>query len=502
MTEIQGKLQSFPPPPEDSKDLTDKLYHEYAQNFVKSLTKSLPNDIPSPDTASSLLDRLDPSRHSLSYLLVFHHQIIGLSDKPKDAVPDDFYPGSALWRRACLFLGAFDPVQVRYAGNQWRSVVELLAKAAESANKPLVAIRPIRDAMLRLDPTGATFTSTHVILTRLCLLARAYSLSLPVLDKDVFFFPTHTDHTFLQRSEPIPCASHEISANYITVSSGLTRSFGHREYLKYFLYGGMIYGALKEWGKALHFLTIAISAPSVNTVSLIMVEAYKKWVLFQLLDKGDVPPLPKAVSPHAAKLYKSLARPYDALADAFKAGDYNALKVEAEVGQSVWQMDNNTGLVLQVLRAFQKHSVLKLGSTFAALTMADIANRTHLAAGNLEEVERSVVTLVTQGELNATLLHSTQGSESTMVRFWTAHTKPTADLEDTLRQRLAEEREKLHNLAKNVQGSDYRMELGTEYIDYLRRNQKKRERAARDGGASAGKVTDFDSDEDMMSDLR
>lgn len=142
--------------------------------------------------------------------------------------------------------------------------------------------------MLRLDPTGATFTSTHVILTRLCLLARAYSLSLPVLDKDVFFFPTHTDHTFLQRSEPIPCASHEISANYITVSSGLTRSFGHREYLKYFLYGGMIYGALKEWGKALHFLTIAISAPSVNTVSLIMVEAYKKWVLFQLLDKGDV----------------------------------------------------------------------------------------------------------------------------------------------------------------------------------------------------------------------
>lgn len=52
----------------------------------------------------------------------------------------------------------------------------------------------------------------------------------------------------------------------------------------------------------------------------------------------QVPPLPKAVSPHAAKLYKSLARPYDALADAFKAGDYNALKVEAEVGQSVWQM--------------------------------------------------------------------------------------------------------------------------------------------------------------------
>lgn len=158
--------------------------------------------------------------------------------------------------------------------------------------------------------------------------------------------------------------------------------------------------------------------------------------------------------------------------------------------------------MLQVLRAFQKHSVLKLGSTFAALTIADIVNRTHLAAGNVAEVERSVINLVTRGELNATLLHSTQGSESTMVRFGAADTKPAADLEDTLRKHLVEEREKLYNLAKYVRASDYRMELGTEYIEYLRRNQKKREKAAKDGGGAAGKITDFDFDEDMMSDLR
>lgn len=50
----------------------------------------------------------------------------------------------------------------------------------------------------------------------------------------------------------------------------------------------MVYMALKEWRSALHFLGIVISTPSVSSVSLIMVEAYKKWVLVSLLEKGKV----------------------------------------------------------------------------------------------------------------------------------------------------------------------------------------------------------------------
>lgn len=46
--------------------------------------------------------------------------------------------------------------------------------------------------------------------------------------------------------------------------------------------------ALKEWRNALHFLGIVISTPSTSSVSLIMVEAYKKWVLVGLLEKGKV----------------------------------------------------------------------------------------------------------------------------------------------------------------------------------------------------------------------
>lgn len=50
----------------------------------------------------------------------------------------------------------------------------------------------------------------------------------------------------------------------------------------------MIYMALKQWKKALHLLAIVISSPVVNSVSMIMVEAYKKWVLTSLLENGKV----------------------------------------------------------------------------------------------------------------------------------------------------------------------------------------------------------------------
>lgn len=75
---------------------------------------------------------------------------------------------------------------------------------------------------------------------------------------------------------------------YITSSSGLPGKLTYQDHLQYFLYGGMIYLGLKKWEKALHLLELAIAAPTTASVSLIMIEAYKKWVLAGLLDKGTV----------------------------------------------------------------------------------------------------------------------------------------------------------------------------------------------------------------------
>ena len=50
----------------------------------------------------------------------------------------------------------------------------------------------------------------------------------------------------------------------------------------------MIYMGLQNWERALLFLEIVVVAPQSNATSMIMVEAYKKWLLVGLLFKGEV----------------------------------------------------------------------------------------------------------------------------------------------------------------------------------------------------------------------
>lgn len=84
------------------------------------------------------------------------------------------------------------------------------------------------------------------------------------------------------------CAHHDSGSTFITNASGLSDKLEYLDHLQYFLYGAMIYMALKKWKRALFFLEIVIMSPANNTASMIQVEAYKKWVLVGLLLKGKV----------------------------------------------------------------------------------------------------------------------------------------------------------------------------------------------------------------------
>lgn len=123
---------------------------------------------------------------------------------------------------------------------------------------------------------------------KLCLVSRSYRHALPVLDKAMYHFPAGPNNTYQAHRRVFLCSQHESSAAYITHASGFTAQVTYRDHLQYFLYGAMIYMALKEWESALHLLCIVITCPVANTVSKIMVEAYKKWLLVSLLAKGKV----------------------------------------------------------------------------------------------------------------------------------------------------------------------------------------------------------------------
>ena len=138
---------------------------------------------------------------------------------------------------------------------------------------------------------SSTLTSTHVAFVNLCLEAREYSSALPVIDQDIYFLPAASSkqaETTANPLSPFPCSKHQTAATFITPSSGISSHLVYQDYLLYFLYGAMIYLALKNWNRAQIFLETVVGCPTANAASKIQVEAYKKLLLVGLLRVGKV----------------------------------------------------------------------------------------------------------------------------------------------------------------------------------------------------------------------
>lgn len=273
----------------------------------------------------------------------------------------------------------FDAVQIRYGGSEFRRLIEIIAKPVQSAstvsfsphtqvpgtipanhNQSRAAIAPIRTAILRLDPSSSCFTSNHLLFVRQCLEGQEYHAALPILDKDIFYFPSSPNTESMQVNPPFPCSPHEFSSSFITTKSHLSGTLDHMHHLRYFLFGAMIYMKLRNWKRALHFLEIVITCPTANTASMIQVEAFKKWILVNLLANGKVrnktpptgnrylthkekvPPIPRTINVQGAKLILALSKAYESLGQLFQEGISNEssavrLRAEVEAGNKIWR---------------------------------------------------------------------------------------------------------------------------------------------------------------------
>lgn len=141
--------------------------------------------------------------------------------------------------------------------------------------------------MLRLDPTLSTLTSTHYLVIERCLRERAYGLALPILDSDIYHLPAPLSAEVKDTSSMREMGSQNPS--FITVKSGLTLSLTYQDYLKYFLFGASIYIACRQWKRAISFLEIVLATPvATGQVSMIQVEAYKRWCLVSVIAHGRV----------------------------------------------------------------------------------------------------------------------------------------------------------------------------------------------------------------------
>ncbi|RAL06215.1 putative COP9 subunit 3 [Aspergillus ibericus CBS 121593] len=487
LTTVSSQLQAL-------DDTSDERYDTELRDliaYIKQFNRNIDSQY--------LLDNLSPSQHTLSYLIILNLHIETLQNQTKNRVPDEIKPGNDLWAKAVYFLRSFDPIQVRYAGHEWRQLVELIGQSAEAVAKPFLAVQVIREALLRLDSSGV-LTSVHITFLRLSLISRSYSHALPILEKEMFRFPTSSGQAYRKHIERPLCSEDTLGDTFISDASGFSAKLTYRDHTSFFLYGAMIYMALKYWDKALHLLTIVISSPVNDSVSKIMVESYKKWVLASLLGHGKLVAPPKIISPHVLKVYQTLSKPYASLADAFERSDFQRLRADIDFGRSVWRADNNEGLVCQLFRAYNTFLVLKLGRTFSALTTADVARRTFTSLASSANVEEFVASLVMSETLGATLVHLHPHGSATMLRF-SAPTKLVFNKEISMRNRLIEGGRALRFIANDVDQCSSELKLGNENLQLLSRNQRWSDTSGKGGGDSVGEADGgLDIEEDIMGD--
>jgi len=194
-----------------------------------------------------------------------------------------------------------------------------------------------------------------------CILAKNYKAARPILDKFVF----------------------DIDPDVTGIESVHARL--------YFYYGGMTYIGLKEFGKALEFFEIVISAPAF-VASAIMSEAYKKYILVSLIHRGELAQLPRYTNPQILRLFKQIASPYEDFATSFSTRSVLDLHKVGENNADVFIKDGNMGLVKQSIQALTRQNIKRLTKTYITLSNTSIADQVNLS--NAAETERKVFKMV------------------------------------------------------------------------------------------------------------
>ncbi|KAF2661735.1 hypothetical protein K491DRAFT_586770 [Lophiostoma macrostomum CBS 122681] len=490
--DLLSLLFSFQPDAEELKQKT--AYDTQVQQFIRQVSNvSAQHFQKGAETQQDVLELLNPSVNSISYIYALQARISAIADNPRSqkSVPEQLRPGGALWNKIVLFLETADPVQLRYVGSIWARLVLYLEQVARVMGTPALAIAPIRSAMQRLDPTTGTFTTTHLQFIRLCMETRSYAAAKPILDNYIHSLPSTIPLLVKELEYSVPSADHINSGEYIHAKSGHSDKIGASDVQEYYVLGGMAYIGLQEYKKALNFLEHVLIVPSFNIANGLMLEAYKKWVLLSCLVHGSVQAIPRTANGTAIKLIKGAAKAYEALAEAFvQINNLPKLRAQANAGRDTWAEDGNTGLVQQLLDNQYRFYVSRLSRTFSAIPVANISNN---LGGTVEDLTQYLETLIASGHLNAQIERTNKPDLGIVLRFYLDPTQgPQAKTEKQQQQALFEQTARTNILAEQVRSADYRLSLTKEYVEHLKRANKKATAAA------SGEAMDTSWDENMV----
>ncbi|KAI1126764.1 hypothetical protein F5Y10DRAFT_206396 [Nemania abortiva] len=484
MDQCASTLLAFPP----QLNLADnEAYHRAAVLHTQRLFRMLKERARDLVAYSNeLFTVIDPAVNSLSYLTVLNALMF---PSLASNVPLEF-----ILEKLVIFMMSFDGRQCRYAGDLLKDVMD--AVGSGRILPPSVAVETLATAILRLDPSGSMLTSSHLLLVKLAYEADTIQLALPVIDKDVVFYPGMTNHETAQYL----CDLELSPSLYISRSTGLTTKLKSSQVLEYDLLCGMMYCARREWGKARAAFERAVSFPTKEMgCSKIMVDAFKKWILVSLLSEGKYCNTPPYASAATNKTFGVLGKPYVALATAFATDDVHQLKLEADKNAQVWSEDGNVGLVEEVISSYQQWRVLSLQDIYTKISIPEIRQQTKSAeTGALlnkdEDVEALIQNMIIEGMLKGVIEKNDDGTKFLIFLSPTTHLSEQEFAAET--QRAAA---KLKELKSIFVATNQRLGTSKEYIKWVVK-ESKRDKSSDAQDPTLGFEAQID-DEDLMGGL-
>jgi COP9 signalosome complex subunit 3 len=88
------------------------------------------SEITGEGTLLTLLQVLDPTANSMAYAVTLRIRISAAMERKS---MEQLQPGNRLWNKLVRFLENFDSVQMRYAGHEWRKLVDYVEQMARVA---------------------------------------------------------------------------------------------------------------------------------------------------------------------------------------------------------------------------------------------------------------------------------------------------------------------------------------------------------------------------------
>ncbi|XP_028409697.1 COP9 signalosome complex subunit 3-like [Dendronephthya gigantea] len=383
------------------------------QQLSELLNKNTEQLLQNSTNIDQVVGALDPEQHALAFISL-------LSLKVTFPNPGDF---ELLYMQIQQCVNMCPSEHIQLLKSQFCQLCHHLTSQLVERKQPLKGIKILATAITKLQASLLQLTSIHADLMQLCLVAKCFKPALPFLEVNL---------SEILKEDP------QNDAKY---------------FLLYYYYGGMIYTALKNFGRALFFYEVAITTPA-SDISYIMLSAYKKFVLVSLLEHAKIISLPKYTSHVVMKYLKPLSSPYHELAEAYASR--NPSSVNAVVAKHVdhFTTDTNMGLVKQAMTSLYRVTIKRLTKTFLTLSLNDMTNRVGL--NDTEEAERYVLQMIEDGEIYASI-----NQRDGMVSF---HSNPEKYNDPRMLKRLDDQIRAYQTLDNKLRAMDNTLALNPQYI--------------------------------------